>query len=120
MKNRDVPGANNGSAIPRRSVLTRLASAGAALGMGSAPTIGVPVEQEKKDVGSLPPVRFGELARLRDYRNRRASSFDKTGGNADFVRIEPGQTVTLLDASGPGIVTHIWFTINSDEEFHLK
>src|SRR5215467_3769899 len=114
MKNNGVPEEKNIGAIPRRSVLTRLASAGAVLGIGAAPSIAA-TEQGKKEGAALPPMRFGELARLRDYKSRRASSFDKTGGNADFVRIEPGQTATLMEAAGPGVVTHIWFTINSDE-----
>jgi hypothetical protein len=66
----------------------------------------------------LPPQ--ADLAVLRSSKSRRASSFDRSGANADFVRIAPGQTHTLLEAQGPGIITHIWFTINSRDEFHLK
>ena len=61
-----------------------------------------------------------ELATLRNYQTRRSSSFDRSGGNADFVKIATGQTILLLDADGPGTITHIWFTINSHEEQHLK
>jgi hypothetical protein len=60
------------------------------------------------------------LARLRSYKSRRSSSWDRTGGNADFVHVEPGATATLLDVTGPGVVTHIWFTINSPDPMHLK
>lgn len=56
-----------------------------------------------------------EIATLRPYRNRRASSFDRTGGNADWVPIAPGETLTLLDADGPGVIRHIWMTINCDD-----
>ena len=42
----------------------------------------------------------------------RSSSWDKTGGNTDsFASGRPG--ATLLQATGAGVVTHIWFTINS-------
>ena len=60
------------------------------------------------------------LARLRSYKNLRSSSWDRTGGNADWVVVGPGQTATLLDAKGAGVVTHIWFTINSQDPMHLK
>ena len=32
----------------------------------------------------------------------------------------PGQTATLLDVTGAGVVTHIWFTISSRDPMHLK
>jgi D-arabinan exo alpha-(1,3)/(1,5)-arabinofuranosidase (non-reducing end) len=68
---------------------------------------------------SVPEELFA-LSRLRSYENRRSSSWDRTGGNADWVTVEPGQTVVLLDASGAGVVTHLWFTINSPDPMHLK
>ena len=60
------------------------------------------------------------MARLRNYRSRRSSSWDRSGGNADAMPIEPGGTLTLLDAEGAGVVTHVWFTINSSDRMHLK
>jgi hypothetical protein len=66
------------------------------------------------------PDELFSLARLRGYKSRRSSSWDRTGGNADSVAVEPGQAATLLDVSGPGAVTHIWFTINSPDPMHLK
>ncbi len=71
---------------------------------------------ETADAG-LPMV---ELARLKPYRAERSSSYDRTGGNADWVTIEPGKTVPILETKGAGIVTHIWCTISSSEQFHLK
>jgi hypothetical protein len=65
----------------------------------------------------------GQMARLiapQDYVQKRVSSYDKTGGNADAIHIAHGATATILDASGPGIITHIWFTIASPESLHLK
>ena len=55
-----------------------------------------------------------------DYVLKRASSWDRTGANADARRIAPGETLTVLDDSGPGVVTHVWFTIASGERYHLK
>ena len=60
------------------------------------------------------------LTRPLGYTAKRSSSYDRTGGNADFVRVAPGETVTLLDEGGPGVVTHLWATIASPEEHHLK
>src|SRR5580658_511748 len=60
------------------------------------------------------------LAEPHDYVQHRPSSYDRTGGNADYRELPPGQTLTLLDADGPGEVTHVWFTIASPEMFHLK
>ncbi len=60
------------------------------------------------------------MARLRDYKCRRSSSWDRTGGNADFIPLDAGATATLLDVKGPGVITHIWFTINSPDHMHLK
>ena len=65
----------------------------------------------------------GQMASLiapHDYVQKRVSSYDKTGGNADAIHITHGATATILDASGPGIITHIWFTIASPESLHLK
>ena len=60
------------------------------------------------------------LASPHDYVQKRASSYDRTGGNDDFYKLAAGVTITLLDDSGPGIITHIWITIASPEQYHLK
>jgi hypothetical protein len=54
------------------------------------------------------------------YVQKRASSYDRSGGNDDFVKIAPAETITLLDDSGPAIITHLWITIASPEAYHLK
>ncbi|HVO56940.1 MAG TPA: glycoside hydrolase family 172 protein [Dongiaceae bacterium] len=60
------------------------------------------------------------LAQPHDYVQHRSSSYARDGGNADARTIAPGETLTVLDAAGPGVITHIWFTIASDEDLHLK
>ncbi len=60
------------------------------------------------------------LATPRSYTQKRFSSFDRSGGNNDFRTIAPGETLNLLDESGPATITHIWFTISDDEAYHLK
>jgi hypothetical protein len=54
------------------------------------------------------------------YTLHRASSTDPTGANADSRKVEPGAALTVLDADGPGLITHLWFTIASSEVYHLK
>lgn len=61
-----------------------------------------------------------DLARLRDSRSRRVSSFDRSGGNQDRLTIAPGETVELAKIDGAGCVTHIWTTIACRDPFHLR
>ena len=60
------------------------------------------------------------LTQPQSYVLKRVSSTDPTGGNADFRFIEPGATLTVLDADGPAELTHIWFTVYDPEPYHLK
>src|SRR5699024_2959818 len=60
---------------------------------------------------------------LKDYENKRISSYDKTGANDDGNwqdKINPGETRTIGNVKGPGIIKHIWTTIASGEPYHLK
>lgn len=101
----------------RRKFLGGMASAGALLGAGlaaSAP-IAHAVEVKSDEVDDLLA-----LARLRSYKTRRSSSWDRSGGNNDAVPVEGGQSATILDVQGAGVVTHLWFTINSHDPHHLK
>lgn len=52
-----------------------------------------------------------DLPRLRAHRRRRESSWDRTGGNSDFISVRPGETVTLADIRGAGSINHIWMTV---------
>ncbi|HTM38727.1 MAG TPA: glycoside hydrolase family 172 protein [Terriglobales bacterium] len=63
---------------------------------------------------------LSDLPKPKDYRLRRSSSYDRTGGNADARRVAPGDTITVFEEAGPGQISHIWFTIADKEEKHLK
>jgi hypothetical protein len=52
------------------------------------------------------------LALLREGRRLRESSYDRSGGNNDFFRINPGQVCRVADLKGSGCITHIWMTCN--------
>src|SRR5437868_402555 len=60
------------------------------------------------------------LAQLRDGRSKRCSSWDRSGRNTDCWRIEPGETRTLADIRGAGVIRHIWFTIGADDPLYLR
>ncbi len=60
------------------------------------------------------------LPQAKDYVQKRVSSYDRTGGNGDARSIASGETLTLLDESGPGLISHVWVTIASDDPHHLK
>src|SRR5438552_2707469 len=63
---------------------------------------------------------LADLTAPHEYVQKRVSSYDRTGGNADYREIAVGQTFTLLDEAGPGAITHVWTTIASGEHYHLK
>ena len=80
-------------------------------------------------------VRYGshgsslrDLPRLRASRRRRASSWDRTGGNYDLRTLQPGETLELAQIVGAGSINHMWFTTklrnedryNDDEPDYLR
>jgi hypothetical protein len=60
------------------------------------------------------------LPMLRNATSRRASSWDRSGGNDDRLHIQPGQEAVLADIQGAGCVRHIWITIACDEPDYLR
>ena len=68
----------------------------------------------------------GVLASLtmpQNYKAARLSSFDPSGGNADGRSdwpIQPGETRTIADISGAGEIAHVWMTVSSKDDRHLK
>ena len=44
-------------------------------------------------------------------KTKRISSFDRTGGNKDMLFIAAGETATIAQIEGAGIIKHIWVTI---------
>ena len=46
---------------------------------------------------------------------RRASSWDRSGGNNDFIRIAPGETATLLEEVGAGCINRIYIALAAPE-----
>ncbi|SHE39229.1 Protein of unknown function [Seinonella peptonophila] len=66
-----------------------------------------------------------DLYRERSGKRKRISSYDRTGGNRDFVRVFPGDRVDLCDIHATGCITHIWMTMaplddSLEEYLHRK
>jgi|SRR5689334_8554984 hypothetical protein len=59
-------------------------------------------------------------ARALNYKSLKQSSYDTTGGNSDRWPIAPGAVKEVFNATGPGVITHIWFTIAAQSGEHLK
>jgi len=69
------------------------------------------------------PVASQHIWELRDYSSERVSSYDVSGANDDGNwknKIKPGDTRTIAEMNGPGIIKYIWITIASNEPQHLK
>ena len=67
--------------------------------------------------GMSGPVTLPGLDGARFYQ---ISSADTTGGNNDRINIHPGQTATLADVEGPGLIARIWITIDSRDPHFLR
>ena len=63
---------------------------------------------------------LGELPRVRKVKTRRASSWDRSGGNDDRIYIPSGQSALLADIEGAGCINHIWCTFTSSEADSLR
>ena len=70
----------------------------------------------------------GSLPSFKSYRARSITSItgplafgtrlSKTNLNKDRLEnVAPGETVTLAEMPGPGEITHIWFTVHSQEDY---
>ena len=59
---------------------------------------------------------LSNLAQIVDARSKRISSYDRTGGNADSIKVPKGETVTIAQIEGAGIVKHIWVTMSGGDE----
>ncbi|MBI2425133.1 MAG: DUF2961 domain-containing protein [Candidatus Hydrogenedentes bacterium] len=80
--------------------------------------LGVAAGQDALQQGLL-----ADLPRLKNFEAARVSSHDPTGGNADGRHdwpLQPGETREIANLSGAGAITHIWMTIASKDERHLK
>ncbi len=91
--------------------------------LGGAAAVAASPRESGAQVPSVPaggaPV-IPAYARAPKHRTLKQSSYDRSGGNRDSWQIAPGETKEIFQAAGPGIVTHIWFTISARSQHHLK
>jgi hypothetical protein len=104
----------NPPANGRRGFLRRLLTAS---GLAAVPQGALP--QERGTPGPAPSF-LPAYARAQSYKSLKQSSFDRTGGNRDFWRIPAGGVQEVFLADGPGVISHIWFTIAAQGDMHLK
>ncbi len=98
----------------RRRFLASLGGATAALSGGRA------LAETRQAATHLSTLSIPNYARAQQYQTLKQSTYDRSGGNEDFRKIAPGATVEAFRATGPAIITHIWFTIATDSPNHLK
>jgi hypothetical protein len=53
-------------------------------------------------------------------RSKRVSSYDRSGGNTDSIKVAKGETAVLAEMKGAGKVTHIWVTISSKDKMSRR
>jgi len=63
--------------------------------------------------GPVDPLAFSQLKDFRAYRS--SSNWPEPEWNDDSKHPLPGETLTIADLQGPGIVTHIWTTSSGTE-----
>ncbi len=55
------------------------------------------------------------FSKIKKATSNALSSYDKTGGNKDWIDIKPMEKVNIMDFEGCGIIKHIWCTFSEDE-----
>jgi len=97
---------------PRRGFLQQMVAAAA---------VAAPDAQSQTRTGApAPDTLLPRYARALNYKSLKQSSFDRTGGNRDSWNIAPGAVQEVFNAQGPGVISHIWFTIAARSNDHLK
>jgi len=104
---------NAGSPAGRRGFLQRIM---ALAGVSAAAPAGAQAQTRAGGRSDFLP----NYTRAQNYKSLKQSSYDPTGGNADRWQIKPGATQELFNSQGPGVISHIWFTISAQSRNHLK
>ncbi len=99
---------------PRRGFLRRLA------GLAGIPAVAASSASAQGREGSGDYRFLPRYARTQNYKSLKQSSYDRRGGNSDRWPIPAGGTQELFQSPGPGVITHIWFTIAAQSVNHLK
>ncbi|MEI7983584.1 MAG: glycoside hydrolase family 172 protein, partial [Bacteroidota bacterium] len=60
------------------------------------------------------------LPYLKSSKLIQVSSYDSTGGNNDRISIAAGKKATIFEVDGPGMISRMWFTIDSRDPYFLR
>lgn len=63
---------------------------------------------------------LGGLIYPRNAVTKRVSSWDRTGGNQDYIAIDEGEVRVIFEEEGPARITHIWMTVNSPVDYYFR
>ncbi len=69
---------------------------------------------------AVPSSLLREMTILRSHRSKRVSSYDRSGGNRDWIELAPGETATLATLSGPGCINRLYVILRSLDAFYLR
>jgi hypothetical protein len=97
----------------RRGFMQRLLAAG---GLAAA----APVAEAQSGGAASGAVELPHYTRVMHHKSLKQSSYDTTGGNRDAWPIAAGAVKEVFNAQGPGVISHIWFTIAARSGDHLK
>jgi hypothetical protein len=105
----------NSSTNDRRSFLNRMAA-----GAGLAAASPAAAQTQNRNEGRPDFPFLPQYTRAQIHKSLKQSSFDRTGGNRDAWAIAAGGVYEVFRADGPGVISHIWFTIAARSADHLK
>ncbi|MXY48921.1 MAG: DUF2961 domain-containing protein, partial [Gemmatimonadetes bacterium] len=63
---------------------------------------------------------LASLPSLRAYDSRRISSWNTSGENSDFWRIEAGEKRVIGEIDEPGCIKHLWMTLGLPAEDYCR
>lgn len=66
------------------------------------------------------PGPLSQISLISPNKSGRFSSYDKSGGNDDWVSVPAGSTHTLASIDGSGKVTHIWVTMLAEKDPYIR
>ncbi len=63
---------------------------------------------------------LNQLPYFKSFKSVQFSSFDRSGGNDDFITIRAGDQAVIAEVEGPGCVSRIWLTIAAPDPYILR
>jgi len=103
----------------RRSFLKNFATLGGVTAVASLPPAVLQSQAQGRSTSESYPF-LPWYTRSQNYKSLKQSSYDTSGGNHDSWPIEAGKTQEVFNQKGPGMITHIWFTIAAESGDYLK